>query len=200
MKTTYPIQSMIQITFTFCPKRKRSFYTAVRTVRFYKANYADFALQNSTSSDVHKLGIDLMEQRRTEHFPSSMTFNPFHLHDIIDLESGDTLRHNVGFRPRPAWSTGILIPCGFLSGIAAALLVWRGGQKTKRVAKVEERLRAALAASDDVVSQQQTVYPPRRGYTRKMTDVSEGLEEPEVRIDEQMTIPGAPGPSRATSD
>lgn len=99
---------------------------------------------------------------------------------------------------RPAWSTGILIPCGFLSGIAAAFLVWRGGQKTKRVAEVEERLRAALAASDNVISQQKTEYPPRRRYTRKMTNLSEGLEEPEIKIDEHMTIPGTAGPS--TSD
>ncbi|KAG6896105.1 hypothetical protein C0992_010274 [Termitomyces sp. T32_za158] len=101
---------------------------------------------------------------------------------------------------RPAWSTGILIPCGFLSGIAAAFLVWRGGQKTKRVAEVEERLRAALTASDGVTLQQQTDYPPRPQYTSKMTNLSEGLEEPEMRIDEHMTIPGTAGPSTATSD
>ncbi|KNZ81532.1 hypothetical protein J132_00498 [Termitomyces sp. J132] len=90
---------------------------------------------------------------------------------------------------RPAWSTGILIPCGFLSGIAAALLIWRGGQKSKRVAEVEERLRAALIASDDVIPQQQTGYPPQLRYARRLTNVSEGLEEPEIRIDEHMTIP-----------
>jgi len=47
---------------------------------------------------------------------------------------------------RPAWSTGILIPGAFLCGIAAAVLIWRGGEKTKRVEKVRERLRTALAA------------------------------------------------------
>ena len=45
---------------------------------------------------------------------------------------------------RPAWSTGILIPASFLCGIASAVFIWRGGQKTKRTKEVEERLRLAL--------------------------------------------------------
>lgn len=48
---------------------------------------------------------------------------------------------------RPAYSTGILIPASFLCGIAAAGLIWRGGQKTKRTKEVEERLRQALAGN-----------------------------------------------------
>lgn len=51
---------------------------------------------------------------------------------------------------RPAWSTGILIPAGFLCGIGAAVLIWRGGERTKRVEEVRERLRAALAAEAPV--------------------------------------------------
>lgn len=47
---------------------------------------------------------------------------------------------------RPAWSTGILIPLSFLCGIASAVLIWHGGQKTKRTAEVEKRLRMALAS------------------------------------------------------
>jgi hypothetical protein len=31
-----------------------------------------------------------------------------------------------------------------MCGITAAILIWRGGQKTKRTKEVEERLRAAL--------------------------------------------------------
>ncbi|KAG6873748.1 hypothetical protein C0995_011567 [Termitomyces sp. Mi166 len=110
--------------------------------------------------------------------------------------SSDVPKHGIylmeqrrtGFE-RPAWSTGILIPCGFLSGIAAAFLIWRGGHKTKRVAEVEERLRAALTANDDIPQHQTGYPPPRRRPTRKMTNLSEGLEEPEIRIDEHMTIP-----------
>jgi hypothetical protein len=46
---------------------------------------------------------------------------------------------------RPGWTTGTLIPASFLCGIFAAVLIWRGGQQTKRVAKVEERLKRALS-------------------------------------------------------
>ncbi|KAL5508277.1 hypothetical protein ACEPAH_5896 [Sanghuangporus vaninii] len=45
---------------------------------------------------------------------------------------------------RPAWSTGLLIPAAFLCGIAAAVLIWRGGAKTKRTKEIEEKLRLAL--------------------------------------------------------
>jgi len=48
---------------------------------------------------------------------------------------------------RPAWSTGILIPASFLCGIFSAVFIARGGKKTKRTQKVEERLRAVLAAT-----------------------------------------------------
>jgi len=50
---------------------------------------------------------------------------------------------------RPPWSTGLLIPATFLCGIAAGVLIWRGGEKTKRVAEVREKLRAALAQTED---------------------------------------------------
>lgn len=45
---------------------------------------------------------------------------------------------------RPAWSTGTLIPASFLCGIASAVFIWKGGQKTKRTEEVRERLRLAL--------------------------------------------------------
>ncbi|KAL1731005.1 hypothetical protein EV714DRAFT_209540 [Schizophyllum commune] len=45
---------------------------------------------------------------------------------------------------RPAWTTGCLIPLSFLCGIASAVFIWRGGERTKRVEEVRERLRAAL--------------------------------------------------------
>ncbi|ETW83885.1 hypothetical protein HETIRDRAFT_238575, partial [Heterobasidion irregulare TC 32-1] len=46
---------------------------------------------------------------------------------------------------RPAWTTGILIPLSFLCGIFSGVFIWRGGQQTKRTARVESCLRAALA-------------------------------------------------------
>ncbi|KAJ1308411.1 hypothetical protein OPQ81_004116 [Rhizoctonia solani] len=45
---------------------------------------------------------------------------------------------------RPAWTTGTLIPASFLCGIAAGVLIWRGGNQTKKVQEVEQRLRDAL--------------------------------------------------------
>ncbi|KAG9073897.1 hypothetical protein FRC06_011084 [Ceratobasidium sp. 370] len=47
-------------------------------------------------------------------------------------------------RQRPAWTTGTLIPASFLCGIAAGVLIWRGGNQTKKVKEVEQRLREAL--------------------------------------------------------
>ncbi|KAJ3896072.1 hypothetical protein GG344DRAFT_37438 [Lentinula edodes] len=46
---------------------------------------------------------------------------------------------------RPAWSTGILIPLGFLCGIGSAVVIALGSAKTKRTAEVEQRLKDALA-------------------------------------------------------
>lgn len=41
-----------------------------------------------------------------------------------------------------------MIPTSFLCGIASAVLIWQGGKKTKRVEKVEEFLKNALAMED----------------------------------------------------
>ena len=49
---------------------------------------------------------------------------------------------------RPPWSTGILIPASFLCGIVAAIFIWRGGKKTRRVEKVEQFLKNALAMEE----------------------------------------------------
>jgi hypothetical protein len=38
-----------------------------------------------------------------------------------------------------------LIPASFLCGIGAAILIWRGGEKTKRVEEIRQKLRDALA-------------------------------------------------------
>ncbi|KAI9466894.1 hypothetical protein BJY52DRAFT_1235073 [Lactarius psammicola] len=45
---------------------------------------------------------------------------------------------------RPAWTTGLLIPLAFGCGIFSGVLIWRGGKKTKRTERVEERLRRVL--------------------------------------------------------
>jgi hypothetical protein len=45
---------------------------------------------------------------------------------------------------RPAWTTSILILLAFSCGITSGVLIWRGGKKTKRTERVEERLRRVL--------------------------------------------------------
>jgi hypothetical protein len=45
---------------------------------------------------------------------------------------------------RPAWTTALLIPLAFACGIISGILIWRGGKKTKRIERVEERLRRVL--------------------------------------------------------
>jgi len=45
---------------------------------------------------------------------------------------------------RPPWTTGCLIPCSFLCGITAGILIWQGSVRTKKREHVEDRLRAAL--------------------------------------------------------
>ena len=49
---------------------------------------------------------------------------------------------------RPPWTTALLIPLAFGCGIASGVLIWRGGKKTKRTGRVEERLRRALEMND----------------------------------------------------
>jgi len=45
---------------------------------------------------------------------------------------------------RPSWTTATLIPLAFGCGILSGIFIWRGGKKTKRTERVEERLRRAL--------------------------------------------------------
>ncbi|KAF5333456.1 hypothetical protein D9611_002429 [Ephemerocybe angulata] len=111
---------------------------------------------------------------------------------------------------RPPWSTGILIPAGFISGIAAAVLIWRGGERTKRVEEVRERLRAALLAEyprpepsplQGTISRrtqptgniEQNVEEEKPQIVRKFTEPKPlptiPPDSPELRVDEAMTVP-----------
>lgn len=73
---------------------------------------------------------------------------------------------------RPAWSTGILIPGSFLCGILAAVLIWHGGKKTKRLEEVEERLRAALG--DETPPDWETNAEGRRVLVSKRSEIGDG--------------------------
>ncbi|KAI0046510.1 hypothetical protein FA95DRAFT_1560062 [Auriscalpium vulgare] len=49
---------------------------------------------------------------------------------------------------RPAWTTASLIPAAFGCGIAAGVIIWKGGKQTRRTAKIEAALRRALEMDD----------------------------------------------------
>ncbi|KAF8812537.1 hypothetical protein BYT27DRAFT_7182981 [Phlegmacium glaucopus] len=92
---------------------------------------------------------------------------------------------------RPPWSTGILIPASFLCGIAAAVLIWRGGENTKRVEEVKSRLRAILAEKhplDGNLPQNLTRIPRPEvdSQTAMLTNISEkDINHCAIFVDEQ---------------
>jgi hypothetical protein len=102
---------------------------------------------------------------------------------------------------RPPWSTGVLIPASFLCGIVAAILIWQGGKKTKRVEKVEQFLRNALAMEEKQrTSNQGSPFLSPKSISRLPTSplaknqiTAGGVERSENRTDsmvvESMTIP-----------
>ncbi|PPQ99078.1 hypothetical protein CVT24_003638 [Panaeolus cyanescens] len=100
---------------------------------------------------------------------------------------------------RPAWSTGILIPASFLCGIAAAILIWRGGERTKRVEEVKERLRAALLEKyPNIPDIYVDVTEPRSIQNEKAVVQSRPLQSDNTsvlasptEIDEHMLVPPA---------
>src|SRR5258707_12308337 len=92
---------------------------------------------------------------------------------------------------RPAWTTALLIPLAFACGIISGILVWRGGKKTKRIERVEERLGRVLEMDElghalgpetvlgklqDVISRRTMGYKdrgPAVGRTRSGSGVKE---------------------------
>lgn len=102
---------------------------------------------------------------------------------------------------RPPWSTGSLIPASFLCGIVAAILIWQGGKKTKRVERVEQFLRNALAMEEKqrksnqgspLLSPKSTSRLPTSPLAKKPITAG-GVESSVNRTDsmvvESMTIP-----------
>lgn len=80
------------------------------------------------------------------------------------------------------------------------MLIWRGGQKTKRVAEVEERLRAALAAEELVrVIDTEKEGAHNESPPAQTNDQAQQLDDRELRVDEYMTIPPLIGQRRPSS-
>jgi hypothetical protein len=82
---------------------------------------------------------------------------------------------------RPAWTTSVLILFAFSCGIVSGILIWRGGKKTKRTERVEERLRRVLEMDES-----QHAIPPdsvlaklQDAITRRTT----GSKERESSVD-----------------
>ncbi|KAJ3512536.1 hypothetical protein NLJ89_g3460 [Agrocybe chaxingu] len=102
---------------------------------------------------------------------------------------------------RPAWTTGLLIPASFLCGIGAAVVIWRGGERTKRVEEVKERLRAALAerrpTKDGQLPQSfsRNLKPTSASQTAMLDDTDEKTRAQTIdtatTIDEHMSVPPA---------
>ncbi|KDR83644.1 hypothetical protein GALMADRAFT_56550 [Galerina marginata CBS 339.88] len=102
---------------------------------------------------------------------------------------------------RPPWTTGILIPGSFLCGIGAAVMIWRGGERTKRVDEVREKLRAALSEKqpriDGQLPESLTRKPrPRVDSEKKSLKHTEGQSgnptlDSSSMVDEHMTVPSS---------
>lgn len=91
---------------------------------------------------------------------------------------------------RPAWSTGILIPASFLCGIFSGVFIWRGGQKTKRTAVVEERLRLALNMGTETEKSELLQAPIRRKSSNKHLKPTRYEPNREsIAVEEHMTVP-----------
>lgn len=106
---------------------------------------------------------------------------------------------------RPAWTIGALIPLGFISGIGAAVLIWKGGERSKKTEEVEERLRDALDQEKKILREREVAEAseapvlvgrpsellqdpslPRRSQPNPYRQSSRAQS---IKIDEVMSIP-----------
>jgi hypothetical protein len=98
---------------------------------------------------------------------------------------------------RPPWSTAVLIPGAFLCGIVAAVLIWVGGERTKRVEEVRERLRKALEGKQPLDDLQCNQGPNNIDEAQSKptmfhdTDekAHEVVDEPDPFVEELVTVP-----------
>jgi hypothetical protein len=72
---------------------------------------------------------------------------------------------------RPAWTTSVLILFAFTCGIISGVLIWRGGKKTKRTERVEERLRRVLEMdeSEAAIAPDSVLAKMQDAITRRTT-------------------------------
>ncbi|SNX85472.1 uncharacterized protein MEPE_04181 [Melanopsichium pennsylvanicum] len=90
------------------------------------------------------------------------------------------------YHDRPAWSTGTFMPCSFLAGIGAAVLIWKGGETSKKKREVEEKLLAAFAKDVDArVEAMRDELRAKRDESRVDAGVMTGLESEASKIEER---------------
>ncbi|KAJ1023539.1 hypothetical protein NDA16_003156 [Ustilago loliicola] len=97
------------------------------------------------------------------------------------------------YRDRPAWSTGTFMPCSFLAGIVAAILIWKGGEKSKKKREVEEKLLAAFAKGIDAKVEEVRRETERRereraGRVQMSLPLGEGAEGERVVQEEGLDL------------
>jgi len=89
---------------------------------------------------------------------------------------------------RPAWTTSLLILFAFTCGIISGILIWRGGKKTKRTERVEERLRRVLEMdeSEQAIAPDSVLAKLQDAITRRTT----GSKEREPAADKNRSDSG----------
>ena len=85
---------------------------------------------------------------------------------------------------------GILIPCSFICGIVAGVLIWRGGELSKRTEEVEAGLRGALEEE-----RRNTL----EGHNRTSLGIANGWDDDPTR-EKQSTHTGVRGSSDGVKD
>jgi hypothetical protein len=93
--------------------------------------------------------------------------------------------------PRPPWTTGSLIPLSFLCGITAGVLIWKGGEASKKTAEVEQRLREALEQEKGVLTER---YGPEVANEPRL------LEKPPAAPEVEAASPTLPAISRGSAE
>jgi len=102
---------------------------------------------------------------------------------------------------RPAWTTGLLIPLAFGCGIFSGVLIWKGGKKTKRTERVEERLRRVLEMDESQhgIGSDGVMAKLQGAFNRKVSDGSPA-EKPVEHHDDAANAVGARSESAGTWD
>jgi hypothetical protein len=101
---------------------------------------------------------------------------------------------------RPGWTTGSLIPLAFGCGIISGIFIWRGGKKTKRTGRVEERLRRALemdesehALPDGMMARLQDAISRYGGGNKERGSVKNRSPQDEKGIEQFRGVPNGAG-------